>query len=480
MAVTNKNIAYVRYDNTGRIVPGGPIVTSVKPKVGNWVAVSDVLTTTPNYKLRGFIRYIKNGDYVAGSLILQHDAPQDGNWKEVYVLNPACCAVPTTTTTTTNIPVTTTTTTSSSTSTSTTTSTSTSTTSTTTTLTSNQYFELYRCSDNATYYSKDYPNGTFSDLGGPRVTGYVDFELTTFIINATLNNATNPTGVEITSTGFFGCPTTTTTTTAGPTTTTTTTTAGPTTTTTTTTFGPINYDLSVLCPVVPNQSMNVLATNFTGGVGTAKFWSRFTYLTKAEADNPSIEYFGPFDNPGGIQWGTDHIPPTVVEVWVSVKDANGNQTSKGIVLNCPTVTTTTTQYTPFTTTTSTTPNPSNPYKSYLVNSYICDQQCTPTLYNQVITVPQAGSVQIGKYYLSSNTNISYLILEQVAWNGTPGNDITTFTAYDFCYEACGYTPTTTTTTTILSAPVNTVFVNYDVVPGSGQDVNTVFVKYDIQ
>jgi hypothetical protein len=88
--------AYVRYDNTGRIVPGGPIVTSIKPKVGDWVAVDDVLTTVPNYKLRGFIRYIKNGDYVAGSLILQHNEPQDGNWKEVYVLKPAVTINPVT------------------------------------------------------------------------------------------------------------------------------------------------------------------------------------------------------------------------------------------------------------------------------------------------------------------------------------------------------------------------------------------------
>ena len=93
--------AYVRYDNTGRIVPGGPIVTSVKPKVGDWATVNEVLTTTPNYKLRVFIRYIKNGDYVAGSLILQHDVPQDGNWKEVYVLRPT---INTTTTTTTIAP----------------------------------------------------------------------------------------------------------------------------------------------------------------------------------------------------------------------------------------------------------------------------------------------------------------------------------------------------------------------------------------
>jgi len=86
--------AYVRYDNKGRIVPGGPIVTSIKPKVGDWVAVDDVITTVPNYKLRGFVRYIKNNKYVAGSLILQHTAPLDGKWKEVYVLNPACCPAP--------------------------------------------------------------------------------------------------------------------------------------------------------------------------------------------------------------------------------------------------------------------------------------------------------------------------------------------------------------------------------------------------
>ena len=94
--------AYVRYDNQSRIVPGGPIVTSVRPKVGNWLPISDVLTTacglvsiTPSYKLRAFVRYINkvNGQnssdkYVAGSLILQYSEPQDGNWKEVYFIKP--------------------------------------------------------------------------------------------------------------------------------------------------------------------------------------------------------------------------------------------------------------------------------------------------------------------------------------------------------------------------------------------------------
>lgn len=103
-------IAYIRYDNTGRIVPGGPIVTSIKPKVGDWVAVSEVLVTTipSNYKLRAFIRYIntvggqkKSNKYVAGSLILQHNAPKDGNWVEVYFIKPCDTCNPTTTTTTT-------------------------------------------------------------------------------------------------------------------------------------------------------------------------------------------------------------------------------------------------------------------------------------------------------------------------------------------------------------------------------------------
>ena len=93
--------AYIRYDSQGRIVPGGPIVTSIKPKVGDWVAITEVLTITPSNKLRAFVRYIKNNKYVAGSLILQQDRPQDGNWKEIYFIKPCESCNPTTTTTTT-------------------------------------------------------------------------------------------------------------------------------------------------------------------------------------------------------------------------------------------------------------------------------------------------------------------------------------------------------------------------------------------
>lgn len=28
--------AFVRYDGSGRVIPGGPILSAKKPKVGNW------------------------------------------------------------------------------------------------------------------------------------------------------------------------------------------------------------------------------------------------------------------------------------------------------------------------------------------------------------------------------------------------------------------------------------------------------------
>lgn len=37
----NKLKAYVRFDGTGRIVPGSLVVQSVKPKDGNWQEIDD-------------------------------------------------------------------------------------------------------------------------------------------------------------------------------------------------------------------------------------------------------------------------------------------------------------------------------------------------------------------------------------------------------------------------------------------------------
>jgi len=48
MSINNGLKAYVRYDGTGRIVPGGPIYSRTKPKNGDWVEIDsvDCCTTT--------------------------------------------------------------------------------------------------------------------------------------------------------------------------------------------------------------------------------------------------------------------------------------------------------------------------------------------------------------------------------------------------------------------------------------------------
>jgi hypothetical protein len=40
MANQNKLKAWVRYDGTGRVIAGGPILQRFKPKVGNWVEIN--------------------------------------------------------------------------------------------------------------------------------------------------------------------------------------------------------------------------------------------------------------------------------------------------------------------------------------------------------------------------------------------------------------------------------------------------------
>ena len=66
MATNNKLKAYVRYDGTGRVIAGGPILQRFKPKVGNWVEINAnecCNSITPVYTvgeaaLGGIIAYI--------------------------------------------------------------------------------------------------------------------------------------------------------------------------------------------------------------------------------------------------------------------------------------------------------------------------------------------------------------------------------------------------------------------------------------
>lgn len=135
----NGNIAYVRYDHQGRIVPGGPIISAKPPRVGNWQAVSNVLgTNVTSNALRAFIRVDYFNRVVPSSLVLLTKEPGDNNsqttWIEVNAQYRGSGVITTTTTTTTIAPTTSTTTSSTSTSTSTSsTSTTTSSTSTSTT-----------------------------------------------------------------------------------------------------------------------------------------------------------------------------------------------------------------------------------------------------------------------------------------------------------------------------------------------------------
>lgn len=110
----NGNIAYVRYDSHGRIVPGGPIISAQRPKVGFWQPVSYAIgTSVTSNSLRAFIRIDAYGRVVPSSLLLLAGAPSTADsgtsWLEINATY--IPYVPTTTTTTTIIPTTTTTTT---------------------------------------------------------------------------------------------------------------------------------------------------------------------------------------------------------------------------------------------------------------------------------------------------------------------------------------------------------------------------------
>ena len=75
--------AYIRYDHTGRIVPGGPIVTGTKPAVGNWQVVTEGTNVTIVGQLRAFVKLNRYNKPLAGSLFLGKYKPATGKWLEV-------------------------------------------------------------------------------------------------------------------------------------------------------------------------------------------------------------------------------------------------------------------------------------------------------------------------------------------------------------------------------------------------------------
>lgn len=99
----NGNIAYVRYDHQGRIVPGGPIISAKPPRVGNWQAVSNVIgTNTTSNALKAFIRVDFFNRVVPSSLVLLTKEPGDDNSYTKWIeINAQYRGAQTTTTTTT-------------------------------------------------------------------------------------------------------------------------------------------------------------------------------------------------------------------------------------------------------------------------------------------------------------------------------------------------------------------------------------------
>jgi hypothetical protein len=87
----NGNIAYVRYDSHGRIVPGGPIISAKRPTVGFWQPVSYAIgNSVTSNSLRAFIRIDVYGRVVPSSLLLLSKEPSDADsgtsWLEINAM----------------------------------------------------------------------------------------------------------------------------------------------------------------------------------------------------------------------------------------------------------------------------------------------------------------------------------------------------------------------------------------------------------
>jgi hypothetical protein len=75
--------AYIRYDSTGRLVPGGPIVVAEKPAVGNWQPVTQGTNVTLVGQLRAFVKLDRYNKPIASTLFFGKKQPASGKWLEV-------------------------------------------------------------------------------------------------------------------------------------------------------------------------------------------------------------------------------------------------------------------------------------------------------------------------------------------------------------------------------------------------------------
>lgn len=294
----NGNIAYVRYDHQGRIVPGGPIIQAKPPKNGNWQAVSNVIGNnwvgpSGSSVLRAFVRIDAFNRVVPSSLLLLNKEPENANTNTTWLeINAQYRGIQESLTCT----------------------------------SATQEDACIGCpSGGTTYlYSNNVPaNGVAVFLDRNRTIPY-DTGLFGNYARITNQNVAYfiADGTNVLTLGT-NCPTTTTTSSS--------------TTTTTTTFAPVNFDFTLTCDGTINR---MTANNPTGGSGVYQFTTG-VYGTEQGALNASawsspttVQLYGGFNND---------------TYWVACRDINNpaNIIAKSVVANCqPTTTTTSTTFGP--------------------------------------------------------------------------------------------------------------------------------------
>lgn len=91
------NRAWIQYTKQGRIVPGSLIISKTRPVNGVWYEVVEKIyyDSNPPYgvinsRQKAFVKYDGSGRIVPGSLIITNNTlPKPGIWKEVYINK--CC-----------------------------------------------------------------------------------------------------------------------------------------------------------------------------------------------------------------------------------------------------------------------------------------------------------------------------------------------------------------------------------------------------
>lgn len=96
--MSNHLRAFVRYNNNGKVVPSGMVFAASQPKTGKWkeIPITFCCSTIPfptvssnNKELKAYVRYDGQNKLVPGGPILSRSKPKVGNWVEIT--DNLCC-----------------------------------------------------------------------------------------------------------------------------------------------------------------------------------------------------------------------------------------------------------------------------------------------------------------------------------------------------------------------------------------------------